>query len=119
MQPQKSNSKTAIIILIVVLALAAGVYFYMSGQTSADPTSGTLQSDQASSGSGTDPDIRGAHILSLLNQIENLHIDANFFKSSAYTSLVDHTVPVYPQAVGKSNPFYNPNRKITTTTPGH
>ncbi len=102
MQPQKSSSKKIIIILVVVLVLGAGVYFYMSGSPHDDSS---LVTTDTTAG---DPEI-GAHVLTLLHQISSLKIDTSLFTSQAYSSLVDHTVPIYDQGVGKQNPFLNPH----------
>ena len=105
---KKSNSKT-IIALIVILVIAAGVYFYLNG---APTDSDTLLTEE--SGLTNDANAAGARVLTLLNQISSLKIDTALFQSSVYASLVDHTVPIYEQNVGKENPFYRaPGRTAT------
>ncbi len=99
---QKQNSKKTIYIIIALVVAAAGVYFYTMG-TPTDPDAG-LTPDGVTS----EADLVGTRVLTLLNQIKVLNVDAGFFKTAAYSSLVDHTVPIYEQSVGKSNPFYNP-----------
>lgn len=98
MQPK--SSKKPIIILVVVLVLAGLAYFYFTG-TPTDTMSGL----NPSSSLETD-NVQGMRVLTLLNQITSLHIDPEFFKSASYSSLVDHTVPIYDQNVGKANPFF-------------
>ncbi len=99
---QKPSSKKPIIIAVVVIALAIFGYFYFTGS----PTdSAGIDENQIVT---SDADLVGTRVLTLLNQISSLRIEDSFFKSAVYASLVDHTVPIYEQNVGKTNPFYNP-----------
>ncbi len=93
----------------MILVVGAAIYFYMSGTPTDD--SSLEVSDTAS-----DVDLVGGRVLSLLTQINHLKIEAEFFQDASYKSLVDHTVPIYEQGVGKSNPFLNPNRKAAAAT---
>lgn len=104
---QKSSAKS-VLVLVAVLIVIGGIYFYMSG-TPAD-TSQVTEETGGDAGAG---DV-GADVLVLLNQIKKLTIDKSFFASPVFTSLVDHTVPIYPQNVGKPNPFYNAKPKSNT-----
>lgn len=85
------------IIIIVVILLAVGVFFYWNGsKPSADAS--LLQT------SPTDANI-GANVLSLLNQIQSLRIDTSLFKNPAFQSFQDYTVSIPPVNVGRQNPF--------------
>ena len=97
---QRKSSTKSIIILVAIIALAALIYFYVSG-TPKD-TSSVLVSDVQT----TEVTDKAQKIIALLNQANSLKIDASLFTSPVYKSLVDHTVPVQDQAVGKSNPFF-------------
>ena len=100
---QKPNSSKTIIAVIAILIIAGGAYFYFSGT----PTdTGSLITEESSS----DAALVGSRVLVLLNQINSLKIDSKFFTSEVYSSLVDHTVPIYEQNVGKSNPFFHPGK---------
>ena len=98
MQPK--SSKKPIIILVVVLACAGLAYFYFTG-TPTDTTSGLNSAPSLET-----ENIQGMRVLTLLNQITSLHIEPEFFTTASYSSLVDHTVPIYDQNVGKANPFF-------------
>lgn len=99
MNNQKQSSKKSIIIVIVV-ALVAGVgYFYYSGSKGTDSASMTASTISA------DTQAVGARILSLLNQIQNLKIDTTVFDDQKFKSLIDYTVAIPQQNVGRPNPF--------------
>lgn len=102
MQP-KPTSKKPIIIAIVILLILGGYYFFSTG----NPTDDATFVEGTTAGVDSEASGRGAKILSLLNQISSLEIDSTFFSSPVYSSLVDHTVPIYEQNVGKDNPFYS------------
>ena len=104
MQPNKTSKKTIIIIIIVIL-VAVLAYLYMKG--SPENTVSSIEG-QDINGMGIDNPTSvnvGLNVLALLNQINSIKIDAQFFKSNAFTSLIDHTVIVREQDVGKPNPF--------------
>lgn len=87
-------SKKTIIFIIVILALGL-VYFYFAG---GEAPAATLLTGVGGGGVG-------ATELSLLNQMKSLQIDTGFFKDPAYQSLVDYSVAITPQNVGRPNPF--------------
>lgn len=97
---QKSSKKTLIIIAIVIV-LGGVSYFYFTGTPKDDTALSVVGSETDSEAA-----IVGSRVLALLNQITSLKIDTALFQSPMYTSLVDHTVPIYEQNVGKDNPFY-------------
>lgn len=99
---QQSSSKKTIIILAVIIVLALIIYFYFSG-TPNDSASSTL-AEQPSQES-VDAEIAGARVLSLLNQISALKIDAAFFEDPTYKSLVDYSIEIPEQNIGRPNPF--------------
>jgi len=85
------------IILGVVVVVGMIAYFYYSGGQS--PAATTLSSTDSSGA------VVGEQVLSLLAQISMLRIDTSLFSDRAYQSLVDHTVPIPVQNVGRANPF--------------
>ena len=107
---KQSGSKKGLIIIIVIVLLALGGYFMMSG-TPQQSSDSLLVADPTLGGS-PDANEVGGRVLTLLNQIKRINIDNKFFESRAFSSLVDHTVPIYEQAVGKANPFYNPHPPV-------
>lgn len=100
MNTQQSSSKKTFIILIVIIVVAALIYFYTLGNSAADSAS-TLQQDSVSS----ETQAVGSRVLSLLNQISSLKIDASIFNNPSYQSLVDYTVSIPEQNIGRPNPF--------------
>lgn len=101
---QKTSSKKPLIIVVILIVIGVFVYFYFAGKP--QDSSGLVSQETPEV---TEALRDGAEVLMLLNQIEALTIDAKFFQSAVYKSLVDHEVPIYEQPVGKTNPFYNPN----------
>ena len=96
---QKSSSKKPIVTIIIIIVVAAMVYFYFSG----DPVDTTSSIEDPSVTSETL--VAGSQILALLNQISVIDIETSIFNTPVYRSLVDHTVTVLPQNVGRPNPF--------------
>lgn len=97
---QKKSSAKSIGILILIIALAGLAYFYFSGSpkdSSTQLVSGDVQASDVTN--------EVTRIITLLNQTSSLRIDPAIFNSSVYKSLVDHTVSVVEQPVGKPNPF--------------
>jgi hypothetical protein len=90
--------KNPLAIVIILIVLGGLVYFFMNGNPL--PNTGLLQSPSADVSSTI-----GTEILSLLNQIKSLEIDASVFSNPAYKTLVDYSVVVPPQPVGRPNPF--------------
>lgn len=79
----------------MVLA-AVVVYLYFLGDKG--PTADSLLI-------GTDAGGIGSVELSLLNQMKSLQIDTTLFRDPAYKALVDYTVAIEPEPVGRPNPF--------------
>lgn len=107
-QQQQGGKSKSLIIGVVVIIVIVIIYFYMSGSSSSSSNS-LLQGEDVSG--------IGANELMLLNQIKSLHIDTTLFKDPAYTSLVDYTVAITPENVGRPNPFAPiPGMPISTST---
>ena len=95
-----SNKNTIIIGVVIVVVLFGGWYFYSKGSSSAS-TSQLISSSPNNTAQGA----VGADVLSILNNVSSINIDANFFQTPAYQSLVDYSIAVPPQPVGRNNPF--------------
>lgn len=93
----KKSSTMTYLIVILVIGLAFLVYFYVNGNKTGDSL--TLEeisdSDQ----------VVGARVLTLLNEISSLNIDASFFKNQLYSTLRDYTVEIPALPIGRANPF--------------
>jgi hypothetical protein len=87
------------LIILIVLVVGAGIYFYTMGDR-VPAGSSLLQGNSA-----TLPDNVAAEVLALLNQIKSLEIDPTVFDEPVYQTLVDYSVPIPPQNVGRVNPF--------------
>lgn len=98
---QQKSSKGTFIAVIIIILITIGLYFYYKGEpvdySSSLEVSGTEESTEAQIASG--------RVLSLLNQISSLEINDSIFKSAVYNSLVDYTIEVPSQPVGRVNPF--------------
>jgi hypothetical protein len=93
----KSSKKTWIISAGIILAAILAYYAFFAGAPAVTDV-GTLEAQ-------SNGQVVGAQVLSLLNQIQSLQIDKNFFQTPAYLSLQDHTVAIPPVIVGRPNPF--------------
>jgi flagellar basal body-associated protein FliL len=97
MNTKQPSSKKSWIILGVVVVIALIAYFYYTGGQ-VSPAAGTLVTSDSSA-------VVGAQVLDLLSEISTLKIDTSLFSDRAYQTLVDHTVPIPAQQVGRVNPF--------------
>lgn len=113
MNTQNTSSKKTFIIIIVIVLIAIGYYFYSKGGESVN-TDSLLSTQEIN----PETQIVGSKVLSLLNQISSLKIDPSLFTSASYKSLVDYTIAVPEQNIGRPNPFapLNGPVKVTNTT---
>lgn len=101
---KNSSSKNAIIAIVIILVVFAGGYFYFKG----NPNDSAVSSLDVIGGPGegnSDAGVKGSQILLLLSQIKSINIDTSIFNNQMYKSLIDYTVEVPQQNVGKVNPF--------------
>ncbi len=96
-----SNKKTIIIGVIIVVVLAGGWYFYGRGGSSASTSQLVSSSSDVNPATG----VVGANVLDVLNSVSSINIDTSFFSTPAYQSLVDYSIAVPSQPVGRANPF--------------
>ena len=99
MKTSSSNKKTLIIGIIIVVVLAGGWYFYSKGGSSSST------SQLVSSTPDTVTAVVGTNVLTILNNVSSIHIDTSLFSTPAYQSLVDYSITVPSQEVGRNNPF--------------
>jgi RsiW-degrading membrane proteinase PrsW (M82 family) len=102
MKSKSSSNKNTIIVGIVLVVILAGVWYFYSRGSSA-PSTSQVVSSTPDANSATDA--VGTNVLSILNSVSSIHIDSGFFSTPAYQSLVDYSIVVPPQAVGRNNPF--------------
>ncbi len=104
------KSTIIVIILLVLLAICVGMYFYTAGGQ-LQSGSALLQAPSVNSGSV------GIQELALLRQVQSIRIDSSFFSDPVYGSLVDYTETVTPHPVGRSNPFSPVSGVSSPTSP--
>ena len=115
MNTQKTSKKPIIITVIVVIVAVIAYFYYEGSKPTTDAALLQTQVDAA------DQEI-GTQVLSLLAEINSLQIDKAFFQSPTYQSLVDHTVEIPVQNVGRDNPFApipGVSNPTTSGTAGH
>jgi hypothetical protein len=103
MQQTNSNSK-AFIILGIVLVLGGIYYFYSSG-SKVVPDTGAIDTSFATADVSDGSDLVTPDVLSILNKIRELRIDPAIFGDASYQSLVDFSIAIPPENVGRPNPF--------------
>ncbi len=99
---QKTPSKGTFIALIIIIVVALLLYFYYKGSPSDSAVSSLSTINTAES---ADAQASGDRVLSLLSEIRSLKIDSHIFQNPVYRTLVDYTVSVPEQSVGRVNPF--------------
>ncbi len=90
----KTNSST-ILILVTVLAVAAGAYWYFFAGTGNAPPLTT----------STDVNSKQAEFQTLLGELQSIKFDTTIFDDTRFKALVDITVPVSSETVGRTDPF--------------
>ncbi len=115
---KNSSSKNAIIAIVIILVLFIGGYFYLKGTPNDDAVS-SLDIVGGQGEADANASIKGSQILLLLSQIKSINIDTSIFNNQMYKSLIDYTVEVPQQNVGKVNPFaefIGSNVSVSTNT---
>lgn len=54
---------------------------------------------------GEDSDSEGGKIVEMLGKLRAIKMDADFFKNESFNSLIDNSVILAPEPVGRINPF--------------
>lgn len=97
MNTNQSSTKSYIIIGAIFIVGFLLIFYYMGGKGE----SGSL----LESGVDTQNSEVGTRVLALLNQIQSLKIDDSLFAGAAYQTLIDFSVTIPEQDVGRPNPF--------------
>lgn len=99
---QKStSSKTTIISLVVIVIVALLLYFYYKG----NPSDASTSSLTVVSAESMEARASSDRVLALLSEIRSLNIKDSLFSDPVYKSLVDYTIAIPDQPVGRINPF--------------
>ena len=105
MNTQQSNpNKGTFIALAIIIVASLGMYFYFQGE----PVDSSTSLDVVVAGGSpeaADARVVSDRIVSLLGQINQIEIKNDLFKSAIYNSLVDYTITIPEENVGRANPF--------------
>ncbi len=103
-----SNSKKLIIVVIVIVLIGAIAYYFLSGSSTNQTATSSLQTQTASKTSTTTNQVINQDV-SFLNTILSLNkitIDTSIFSSDSFKALNDNTVDIKSDdVVGRTNPF--------------
>lgn len=111
---QQSSSKGVFIALGIIVIATFMLYFYFEGK----PTDNDSVLDVSSSVESTAVLAKSRNVLTLLNQIRTLEIKTAIFDSSIYKNLVDYTIEIPEQPVGRFNPFASMSTPVTSPSAG-
>ncbi len=89
----KSN---AVIVIIAVLAISAGAYWYFFTGTG---------NQQPLTGVGTSINIAQAQFQTLLGELQPISFDPSIFSDARFNVLTDLTTTVSPETTGRLDPF--------------
>lgn len=92
-QPQGSIAKRWMMILGIVAILAGGYYWFV------------LRTEPVPSAPTQAARVPGQRNIILLRELEVINLSSQLFDSTAFQSLIDYTVTITPEPLGRSNPF--------------
>lgn len=85
-----------IIIIVIVIAVAFGIYSYFFANKSEAP----LTAETVAAGNQADQDL-----ISLLLQLKSITLDDSIFSNPTFLSLHDFSQSLVPEPSGRQNPF--------------
>lgn len=91
------NNKTITISIVILLILLGGYFFFIRGGNASDPLLVALESSETSAAEQA--------VLSLLSRLNTISFSDSVFLDARFNSLVDNSVTLIPQPVGRPNPF--------------
>jgi len=94
-----SNFAKIVIFLIVIFLIAAGFYF-LRGNKAVAPATGLVKENFDSSDFGENQEF-----LRVLKNLERVSLDGSVLTTQAFLSLVDFSLELAPEPVGRINPF--------------
>lgn len=106
-----NNKKLKFLLAILVILIIMFIYYYyFSGRNkNSEPVNNVI----AVSGSGinemqavgTESGSEGGEIVEILGRLKAIKMDTNFFQNESFNSLIDNSVELVPEPVGRINPF--------------
>ena len=94
--------KSVITIIIVVAVGFLGYWYYATPKPA---TNELLVGSAVSGNTNADTILVGKKIISLLSEMQRIHIDQSIFGATAFQSLEDFGVEIKPELVGRHDPF--------------
>ncbi len=96
--------KKVIIAVLVIVALMFAYKIFVLDPSKAE-NAGSLRSESDSIVSSE----IGREIVGTLNRLKTINIDNDFFQEDAFVQLIDFSVEIQDQPIGRDNPFKQPN----------
>ncbi|HEY4515235.1 MAG TPA: hypothetical protein VJJ22_03715 [Candidatus Paceibacterota bacterium] len=95
------NNGIKIIVVLVLLVLAFLGLNYLKSSNTAPTSAGGLVSENFNNSISSE----NQDFLRALKNLESVSLDGSMFSSEAFNSLIDFSVTLVPQPVGRPNPF--------------
>ena len=95
------SNPAKIIMVLVALLLAFVGFNYLKGDEESSPTTGLVRENFDSSVGGGD----NSEFLRVLKNLESVSLDGSFLATEAFTNLIDFSLELTPEPVGRPNPF--------------
>jgi hypothetical protein len=100
-----------IISILVIVALLFGAYMYISKNKGEEgATSPVTQGDTGRQANPVASEV-GKDLLNTLLQLRSLTLDEKIFANPLFAQLVDFTIQIEPQPIGRPNPFAPTSRR--------
>jgi len=91
----KKYKSIIIVVVVIVVGFVVWNFFFASNDSGEDLIVSTNVS----------VDAPGSVLVALLSKLQSLSLDDTLFADDRFEGLVDFTVPIAPQPVGRINPF--------------
>ena len=92
----KKHKKLFIILIVVIIGFIVYSFFFTGSSDDDAP----LVSESAAAS-----DASGGELLVLLNTLKGIDLDTGIFEDTTFRSLIDFSVEINPEPVGRDNPF--------------
>lgn len=100
---QNKKIKIAVIIITITL-IVFGIYYFYSSKKSGEELR-IIDMDKTEPVASEDILQECERIFNLLDQLKTIKLDTGFFENKFFNSLVDFSVELTPEPVGRDNPF--------------